>query len=390
MNVRDHLARIFLRAQETPDQIVEADLLGTCDLDRVVQRRRERDVKQSGHDVVGDDRLQESRRQADRLPLGGGFGNAVDELEELCRAQDRIGNHGVFDQLFLGHLGAQVAALRNPVGTDHRQRDMMPHARGRLGGHQVAARLLEELQDSLVFERWRVRHIDDEVGARQRFGQPFAGDGVDARAGRGRVDLVAQRAQLAHQLGADEAAAANDRDPPGRLLPEHETSRSILQRPPRSMCRGGCLRADRKTLRRASMVLGFALDICPKRPAAPVVSWRRWAPQLPRPIRIVALLIVYGQFWPARWEEASLCNSRSKTMCSIRTGESSSKGPMRLRSDRKSSTCCSIWCETENAWSARTTFWARCGTAGSSLNRPRPAISMPCARRSETPARNSA
>ena len=60
------------------------------------------------------------------MSSGSRLGDAVDELEELRRTQDRVGHRQFPDQLFLRHLGAEVAALRNPVGADHRQRDVMP------------------------------------------------------------------------------------------------------------------------------------------------------------------------------------------------------------------------------------------------------------------------
>ena len=94
-------------------------------------------------------------------------------------------------RLLLRHLGAQVAAVGKPVAADDRQRDVMLDAGSGFGGEQIAARRLEELQHRLVLERRRVRQVDDDLRARQRFGQPLAGDGVDARGGRRRHDLMA-------------------------------------------------------------------------------------------------------------------------------------------------------------------------------------------------------
>ena len=59
----------------------------------------------------------------------------------------------------------------------------MADAGGRFRREEVAAGGLEELQDRLVLERWRVRHVDDDLGAGKRLGQALAGDGVDARVG---------------------------------------------------------------------------------------------------------------------------------------------------------------------------------------------------------------
>ena len=57
---------------------------------------------------------------------------------------------------------------------------MMRHAGGGLRGQQVAPGRLEEFQGGLVLERGRVREVDDNPGTRKCFGQPLAGDGVDA------------------------------------------------------------------------------------------------------------------------------------------------------------------------------------------------------------------
>ena len=101
---------------------------------------------------------------------------------------------------FLGELRTEIAAVRKAVGADDRERHVMLHAGGRLGGEQVAARGFEELQDRTIVERGRVRHVDDDLGADERFGQPLARDGVDARGGRRREDLVAVPAEPVDEL----------------------------------------------------------------------------------------------------------------------------------------------------------------------------------------------
>src|SRR5262245_32732648 len=79
-------------------------------------------------------------------------------------------------------------------------------------GEDVAGRCLEELQHRLVLPRRRVRHIDDDIRAAERFAQPFAGDGVDARRGGGRHGLVAAPEQQGDQLFPDEPAATDYHD----------------------------------------------------------------------------------------------------------------------------------------------------------------------------------
>src|SRR3546814_11261551 len=89
-----------------------------------------------------------SGRQADHIALSPRLDDAVDELEELCRAEDRIGDAGGLDQLLLGHLRPKVAALEKALRADDRESHMMPHAGGRLRREKVAAGRLEELHRS--------------------------------------------------------------------------------------------------------------------------------------------------------------------------------------------------------------------------------------------------
>jgi hypothetical protein len=51
---------------------------------------------------------------------------------------------------------------------------------GGFGSEQIPARRPEELHHGLVLERRRVRHVDDDLRARQRGREPLAGDRVDA------------------------------------------------------------------------------------------------------------------------------------------------------------------------------------------------------------------
>ena len=88
----------------------------------------------------------------------------------------------------------------------------MADAGGRFRGEEVAARGLEEFHGRLGLEGRRIRHVDDDLSAGKRLGQPLAGEGVDARAGRARHDLMALLAKPGHDLGSDAAAAADDDD----------------------------------------------------------------------------------------------------------------------------------------------------------------------------------
>ncbi|MNW04602.1 hypothetical protein D3C71_2007110 [compost metagenome] len=89
---------------------------------------------------------------------------------------------------------------------------MVAHAGPGLGSQQIAARGLEELQHGLVFEGRRVRDIDHDADAGQRFVQPFAGDRVHAGRGRRGDGLMAALVEQFDEFGADQARAADDQD----------------------------------------------------------------------------------------------------------------------------------------------------------------------------------
>ena len=65
----------------------------------------------------------------------------------------------------------------------------MPHARFRLGREQVARRRLEEMHHRIVVPIGSVGHVDDDLCTFEDFGEPLAGECVDARVG-GRWDRL--------------------------------------------------------------------------------------------------------------------------------------------------------------------------------------------------------
>ena len=71
---------------------------------------------------------------------------------------------------------------------------------------------LEEVQDRRVVPDGRVRDVDDDLCTLERFGQPLAGDRVDAGVRRRRERVVAVVAQLLDELRPDEAGPADDND----------------------------------------------------------------------------------------------------------------------------------------------------------------------------------
>ena len=75
------------------------------------------------------------------------------------------------------------------------------------GGHfrrrEVLTGRLEEVHRSLIFERRRVGHVDDDLSARKRICQAFASNRVHARVWRGCNSLVALLFQLLDDLRPD-------------------------------------------------------------------------------------------------------------------------------------------------------------------------------------------
>ena len=92
-------------------------------------------------DVVGRHRLEEHRWHADGAAVGGVVGDALDELEELRRMDDRVRDRRRLDQRLLGELRPEVAGgrrsgspLSDRLGADDRQRDVVADSCGRFGG----------------------------------------------------------------------------------------------------------------------------------------------------------------------------------------------------------------------------------------------------------------
>jgi catechol 2,3-dioxygenase-like lactoylglutathione lyase family enzyme len=91
VNVADHLPWVASRAQEAPGELVEAEGLGAGQLDRVVHWRADRDIGQGAGDIVRRLGLNEGGRQPNGVAVGARVGDGADELEELRRADDRVG-----------------------------------------------------------------------------------------------------------------------------------------------------------------------------------------------------------------------------------------------------------------------------------------------------------
>src|SRR5581483_10342707 len=102
-------------AEHALDEIVEAASLGASDLDHPIHRLLDDDVRERRGNVASRDRLHQRRRYTNRGPVEPGVRDPREELEELRRAQDRERHPALLDQRLLRHLGAEVAAVGQPV-----------------------------------------------------------------------------------------------------------------------------------------------------------------------------------------------------------------------------------------------------------------------------------
>ncbi len=161
-----------------------------------------------------------------RVADGSRLGDAAQELHELGRVHDRIGNAAGLDQLLLGELAAEITAFLQPLGADDRKRDMMFDARRLFGRKQVAAGGLEEREHRLALERGRIGKIDDDVATGKRLSEAFARDRVHAGIRGGGDHLVALLSQALDRLGADKARSADDDDFHGILQSLRRTRRA--------------------------------------------------------------------------------------------------------------------------------------------------------------------
>src|SRR6185295_13298416 len=90
VRVDDNLAGVVARAQALTDQLIETELLGTGHLNRAIQRRAHGDPADRRGDVISRHGLNEHRWHPHRRSIRGFIGDALDELEELRRVNNRV------------------------------------------------------------------------------------------------------------------------------------------------------------------------------------------------------------------------------------------------------------------------------------------------------------
>ena len=135
--VGDDFARIVAGAQASSDERVEMERFGPADFNGAIERRAHGDARDRTGDILGGDRLDERRRDANDIAVSGSVSNGRDELEELCGLNDRVRDRRLLDQLLLRELGAEVGVRRETPASYDRQRHMMSDACGGSVGEQV-------------------------------------------------------------------------------------------------------------------------------------------------------------------------------------------------------------------------------------------------------------
>ncbi len=89
VRVNDNLAGVIACVKALTDQFIETELLGTRHFNHAIQRRAHGNQGDRVRDVISRHRLNEYVRQPHRRPVRGFVGDALDELEELRRVNDR-------------------------------------------------------------------------------------------------------------------------------------------------------------------------------------------------------------------------------------------------------------------------------------------------------------
>jgi hypothetical protein len=116
--VAHYLTRVADRLKKAGNEFVERRTFRAGYLEDAVSRRRERYLGNDGSNVVRRNGLEQAGRNPDRASIYTLSGDGTEELHELCRSDDGVGDAGGLDQLLLGDLGAEIAIVGRPVGSD--------------------------------------------------------------------------------------------------------------------------------------------------------------------------------------------------------------------------------------------------------------------------------
>src|SRR4051794_32889362 len=120
MRVADHLTHIVVRAKDALDEPIEIERFGPPDFKRAIQRSTRHDPRDRSCNIVSGNRLDEHWWQTNGSPVSRSVRDAVQELEELSRLDNRVRNRRLLNQLFLREFRAEVAAVQQTFGADDR------------------------------------------------------------------------------------------------------------------------------------------------------------------------------------------------------------------------------------------------------------------------------
>jgi hypothetical protein len=109
--IRDHFAWIVAFPEVSSDEFVETELLWPRYFNDAVHWRSHGDPANGTRDILSRHGLDQNGCESHRVAVGGSVSDALDELEELRRRDDRVGDRRSFDQFLLGDLGTEVAAF---------------------------------------------------------------------------------------------------------------------------------------------------------------------------------------------------------------------------------------------------------------------------------------
>jgi hypothetical protein len=104
VRVDDNFAGVLARGKALTDQVVETELLRTGHFNGAIHWGAHGDAADCLGDVISRHRLNEHRWQSNRRSDGGFIGDALHELEELGRVNDRVRDPSALDQCLLSVL----------------------------------------------------------------------------------------------------------------------------------------------------------------------------------------------------------------------------------------------------------------------------------------------
>ena len=139
MDVGNHLPCVASCTEKLLDKFILPDPFRPGDFDCAINRLAKGDTRQRGRDIIGHNGLHENGWYPNGAAFGGKLGNAPDELEKLCCANNGMGNLSCLDQLFLSHLRAEITARQEALRADDGKGHVMFHSCGCFGGKEIAA-----------------------------------------------------------------------------------------------------------------------------------------------------------------------------------------------------------------------------------------------------------